>query len=188
MDKKKILLSFKPEYFRPLLYNIKKYEYRKRFCKEATTVFLYLSTPVKAVVGVVEFGKPIAIESQLERYKNDSLVSQRITSFIAESIKYAIPIESMRLYKNPITLQELKQIDSSFFAPQLYLNIENNKKIYSYLQAQELYDYEFINTHDILYDDNFCFSCEEMEQTEKFKNKDKEYYSLNPRCHYEVER
>ncbi len=172
MDKKKILLSFKPEYFRPLLYNIKKYEYRKRFCQEATTAFLYLSTPVKAVVGIVEFGKPIEIESQLERYKNDGLVYQRIESFMAESIKYAIPIESLRLYKNPITLQKLKQIDSSFFAPQLYLNIENKKTIYDYLQAQELNDYEFINKHDIFYDDNFCLSCEEMEQTDEFKNKE----------------
>ena len=29
---KEIFLSFRPEYFKPLLYGIKKYEYRKRFC------------------------------------------------------------------------------------------------------------------------------------------------------------
>ncbi len=31
---KEILLSFKDDYYEPLLYGLKKYEYRKRFCAE----------------------------------------------------------------------------------------------------------------------------------------------------------
>ena len=38
---KEIFLSFRPEYFKPLLYGIKKYEYRKRFCDEETRAYLY---------------------------------------------------------------------------------------------------------------------------------------------------
>lgn len=54
--KKQIFLSFKPNFFRPILYDIKKYEYRKRFCKEATTAYLYLSAPLQVVIGVMEMG------------------------------------------------------------------------------------------------------------------------------------
>ena len=35
------------------------YEYRKRFCDEPTTAYLYLSAPVQEVVGIMELGKPI---------------------------------------------------------------------------------------------------------------------------------
>ena len=42
-QKKNIFLSFRPEFFRPILYDIKKYEYRKRFCDEPTCAYLYLS-------------------------------------------------------------------------------------------------------------------------------------------------
>ena len=44
---KEIFLSFRPEYFKPLLYGIKKYKYRKRFCNEETKAYLYLSGKVK---------------------------------------------------------------------------------------------------------------------------------------------
>ena len=54
---KKIFLSFRPEYFEPLLYGIKKYEYRKRFCDEETIAYLYLSGKSRQVVGIVELGK-----------------------------------------------------------------------------------------------------------------------------------
>lgn len=39
--KKTIFLSFRPEFFRPILYGIKMYEYRKRFCEKPTTAYLY---------------------------------------------------------------------------------------------------------------------------------------------------
>ena len=45
---KEIFLSFSPEYFKPLLYG---YEYRKRFCDEETSVYLYLSGKSRQVVG-----------------------------------------------------------------------------------------------------------------------------------------
>ncbi|MEG1009585.1 MAG: hypothetical protein RSF67_07240, partial [Clostridia bacterium] len=57
--KRKIFLSFRPEFFRPIFYDIKKYEYRKRFCKEATTAYLYLSSPCQKVIGIMELGVPI---------------------------------------------------------------------------------------------------------------------------------
>ncbi len=175
MSKRKILLSFRPEYFRPILYNIKKYEYRKRFCQEPTTAYLYLSSPVKEIVGIVEFATPIRLEVMLEKYDLNSLIYKRIKEFVDKKIKFAIPIESLKLYREPIPFKKLKEIDSNFTAPQCYLNIENNKNVFEYLESQEIFDYEFNNKHDIVFEDNLCVSCKEMEVTEEFTNKDNEY-------------
>ena len=35
---KTIFLNFGPEYFKPVLYGLKKYEYRKRWCNEETEI------------------------------------------------------------------------------------------------------------------------------------------------------
>ncbi len=180
MNKRKILLSFRPEFFRPLLYNIKKYEYRKRFCEEPTTAYLYLSSPVKEIVGIVEFGTPLKLEEELKKYNLDTFIRRRIKGFIDKKIKYAIPIESLKLYKEPISLHKLKEIDPKFTAPQCYLNIENKKKIMEYLVIQDMYDYEFENKHDIVFESNLCVSCTEMEVTDEFLNKDREYID-NPK-------
>ena len=40
-EKRKKFLSFRPEFFRPILYDIKKYKYRKRFCDEPTTIKIH---------------------------------------------------------------------------------------------------------------------------------------------------
>lgn len=66
--KKPIFLSFRPEFFRPILYDIKKYEYRKRFCKEPTTAYLYLSAPIQEVIGIMELGVPIMTKDIINQY------------------------------------------------------------------------------------------------------------------------
>ena len=75
--KKQIFLSFRPEFFRPILYGIKKYEYRKRFCKEAATAFLYLSAPIQEVIGIMELGVPIMTKDIITKYPSDSDIYER---------------------------------------------------------------------------------------------------------------
>lgn len=173
--KRKIFLSFRPEFFRPILYNIKMYEYRKRFCDEPTTAYLYLSAPVQEVVGIMELGKPIHTTKQIENYDKNSIIYNRIKQCIENGEKFAIPIESLQLFKKPISIKKLKEIDGSFNVPQCYLNIENFPNIYTYLTSQELYDKEYVNNHTKLYEDNFCMTCMEMEGTNEFKLKDSQY-------------
>ena len=173
--KRKIFLSFRPEFFRPILYNIKMYEYRKRFCDEPTTAYLYLSAPVQEVVGIMELGKPIHTTEQIKNYDKNSIIYNRIKQCIENGEKFAIPIESLQLLKKPISIKELKKIDNSFNVPQCYLNIENFPKIYTYLTSQELYDKEYVNSHAKLYEDNFCMTCREMEETNEFEIKDIQY-------------
>ena len=76
---KEIFLSFRPEYFKPLLYGIKKYEYRKRFCDEETKAYLYLSGKSRQVVGIMELGKTVRLDLTRNDYLNypDTLKKSR---------------------------------------------------------------------------------------------------------------
>lgn len=172
---KEIFLSFRPEYFRPILYDIKKYEYRKRFCKEEVKAYLYLSSPVKEVIGIMYLGKPILIEKYRNFYKNKKTIYNRIDSEIKNRTKYAIPIKSFCLYEKPITIEEIKNIDEKFHVPQCYLNLENYKKVHVYLNSKNLYKAEFNNNHETIYEDNFCMSCLKMEQSNEFIKKNISY-------------
>ena len=90
-QKKNIFLSFRPEFFRPILYDIKKYEYRKRFCDEPTCAYLYLSSPVKKVIGIMQLGKPIHMDQIIENYDVNSVIYSRIESCL-NNVKLSIGI------------------------------------------------------------------------------------------------
>lgn len=175
MEKRKIFLSFRPEFFRPILYDIKKYEYRKRFCNEPTTAYLYLSSPVREVIGIMELGKPINISEIINQFDINSDTYKRLEHNLNNREIFAIPIESFQLYKEPISIEEIKELEPNFFVPQCYLNIENFPKVYSMLLNQSKYDKEFYNSHDFIYNDNLGMSCKEMELTSEFIKKDEIY-------------
>lgn len=173
--KRKIFLSFRPEFFRPILYGIKKYEYRKRFCNEDTSAYLYLSSPVREVIGIMELGKPIIMSEEILKYEKNSKIYNRIYDCLENKELYAIPIESLRLFKKPISIHEIKAVEPTFSVPQCYLNIEKFPSLVGYFNEQEMYDIEFINDHSNIYENNFGMSCKEMELTEEFVKKDKLY-------------
>ena len=175
MNKKIIFLSFRPEFFRPILYDIKKYEYRKRFCDEPTTAYLYLSSPVRKVIGIMELGKPLHIDEIVLNYGKNADVYRRLNDCLNVGEKYAIPIESFQLFKTPISIDKIKEIEPNFFVPQCYLNLENYNNVLSYLKNQDMYDIEFFNKHDKIYEDNLAMTCKEMEFTDEFIKKDMEY-------------
>ena len=158
------------------MYNIKKYEYRKRFCKEPVTAFLYLSAPVQEVIGIVELGMPIDLISIKEKYKNkDKCIYERINKTIDGREVFAIPIELLQLFKEPVSINQIKKIDNDFHVPQCYLHIEKYNEVYKFLCDRELYEKEFLNQHKEIHENNFCVSCSEMECTEEFSSKDKEF-------------
>lgn len=175
MKKSKIFLSFRPEFFRPILYDIKKYEYRKRFCNESTTAYLYLSSPVREVIGIMELGIPLKIPEIIKEFDINSNTYRRLEQNLNNGEIFAIPIEIIQLYKTPISIEEIKEVDSNFHVPQCYLNIEKFPSVYSMLLNYPKYDKEFYNNHSFLYNDNLGMSCKEMELTSEFIKKDKIY-------------
>lgn len=172
---RQLFLSFRPEYFRPILYNIKKYEYRKRFCMEPVTAFLYLSSPLQEVVGRVELGSPLKMEELLLQYQENTAVHDRIWRGMEAGDRLAIPIISLQLYKQPITLARIRQVEPGFHVPLSYLDLEKKPILRSFLTGQPMYGLEFQNDHSSLYEENLGYSCREMEHLEEFAKKDRIY-------------
>lgn len=172
---KEIFLSFRPEYFKPLLYGIKKYEYRKRFCEEETKAYLYLSGKSRLVVGVMELGKSIRLDLTRENYLNYPETLKRVDAYIAGKDINAIPIKSLTLFKTPISLEEIRKEIPGFMPPQMYFILENHPKLKDLLERQPLDKRMFIHTHDEIYYDNLAMSVSELEKTEEFKELDANY-------------
>lgn len=65
-NKKNIILPIAPQYIEKILSGEKKYEYRKRLCKNnISRIYLYATAPVKGIVGEVE------VIGKLEKNTND---------------------------------------------------------------------------------------------------------------------
>lgn len=172
---KEIFLSFRPEYFKPLLYGMKKYEYRKRFCEEETKAYLYLSGKSRIVVGIMELGKPIRLDLTRENYLDYKETLKRVDEYIASKDINAIPIKSLTLFKNPISLEEIRKEIPGFMPPQMYFVLENHPKLKNLLEKQLLDKKLFVHAHDEIYYDNLAMSVSELEKTEKFKELDSNY-------------
>lgn len=166
---KEIFLSFRPEYFKPLLYGIKKYEYRKKFCDEETKAYLYLSGKSRQVVGVIELGKPIRLDLTRENYLDNSETLKRVDEYIISKDINAVPIKSLALFNNPIDLDEIRKHIPGFMPPQMYFVLDNHPKLKSLLEKKPLNKKLYINTHESIYYDNLAMSVSELEKTEEFK-------------------
>ena len=166
---KKIFLSFRPEYFKPLLYGIKKYEYRKRFCNEETRAYLYLSGKSRQVIGVMELGKPVRLDLTREDYLNNQETLKRVDEYILSKDINAVPIKSLALFDNPISLDEIRNEIPNFLPPQMYFVLDNHPKLKSLLEKQHLNEKLFVHNHDKIYYNNLAMSVSELEKTNEFK-------------------
>ena len=166
---KEIFLSFRPEYFKPPLYGIKKYEYRKRFCDEETKAYLYLSGKSRQVIGVMELGKPIRLDLTRENYLEYPETLKRVDAYILSKDINAVPIKSLALFDKPIGLNEIREQIPGFMPPQMYFVLDNHAKLKSLLEKQPLSKKLFVNDHEHVYYDNLAMSVSELEETQEFK-------------------
>ena len=175
---KEIFLSFRPEYFKPLLYGIKKYEYRKRFCNEETKAYLYLSGKARCVVGILELGKPIRLDLTRNNYSEYSDTLKRVDNYISTGDINAIPIKALSLFKKPITLDEIREKIPNFMPPQLYYVLDSKIELKKLLEERLVGDKLFVHNHNKIYYDNLAMSVSDLEKTKEFKELDL-YYSEN---------
>lgn len=167
---KEIFLSFRPEYFKPILYGMKKYEYRKRFCNEETRAYLYLSGKKKMVIGIMELGVPIRLDKTVNNYTGDT--RERVTNYIAKRDVCAVPIKSLSLFERPLSLTEIREFIPDFMPPQMYYVLDNNTKLKELMQRQKLKECEFVHKHDKIYYDNLAMSVRDMMAALEFKKID----------------
>lgn len=169
---KEIFLSFKPEYFKPILYGMKKYEYRKRFCSKETKAYLYLSSNKRMVIGVMYLGVPIRLDKRRNEFKDYPETLKRVDKYIDARDICAVPIKSLSLFESPLTLSEIRESIPDFFPPRMYYVLDENSKLFDILHERKLKECEFTHKHDDIYYDNLALSVSEMMKTERFKKID----------------
>lgn len=134
-----ILLSFENEWFEYLKNGIKKFEYRKHFpVGEKTTVYFYVSNPVKAICGIAIMGEREKLSDWAIKYKDKSpAVKNRIDEFM-QDCRFAMPVIEFQM-TNLIPLKKLQNDIPKFVVPRMYYYLDNT----------ELLDYINNNLHPI---------------------------------------
>ena len=64
-----MLLSFKADVFERVKSGEKIYEHRRVFPDESVKAYLYISTPVKAIVGIMRLDNRVQIDMTRQRYQ-----------------------------------------------------------------------------------------------------------------------
>ena len=126
-----MLLSFRPDVYEKIKSGQKIFEHRRNFPDEPIMAYMYISSPVKAITGVVYLGKRHCLSDWLEYYKEDSNAVTRIKEYMETyHYRYAMEIDSFQ-ETSQISLDDLRENIPGFVAPQMYI----------YLDGTELLEY-----------------------------------------------
>lgn len=149
------VMSFWPSVYNRICDQTKLLEYRRRFPKNCEYAYMYISSPVKAICGIVYFGKKYDLEEWKKEYSYDSEIIKRIDKYL-DNYKYAYEIKAIQKIK-PITLKSLRENNDGFVAPQSYLLLNNFPELAKYIKSQEEFIDEVI-TNDLvdLLPNNIC--------------------------------
>ncbi len=128
---KTMLLSFKPKWFEKIVTGEKKFEYRNSFANEEVMAYMYVSTPVKSVVGRIYLGKRIELADLKEKYRMHDDVRRRI-EFYMEKHKFVMPIKSVQMTE-AIPLERLREFKSDFVCPQMYYYLDKRQELLKYI-------------------------------------------------------
>lgn len=128
------LLSIKKEPFDALVCGHKKHEFRRKFSEVRANflVVFYVSSPVKAIMGVAEFGPVIkdkipALLDLARTHTWNHLLELTAEYFAGCDYGYALPLLSIRKLEVPISLERLRNLVPGFRPPQSYLSLDNPK-------------------------------------------------------------
>lgn len=119
-----MLLSFKADVYERVLSGEKIYEHRRVFPDEPVTAYLYISTPVKAITGIMHLNNKVQIATWKEKYSDDADTVKRIDEYLK---KHTVAMEISDFQKtNAIPLEQLRKDVSGFVVPQMYYYIEDS--------------------------------------------------------------
>ena len=109
---RKMLLSFKPEVYEKIQAGTKIFEHRKNFPDEPIMAYMCVSSPVKAITGIVYLGKRHLLSGWRKEFKNDKDVVAHIEKY-QESYRYAMEIDEFQ-ETTEISLDDLRHDLSGF--------------------------------------------------------------------------
>lgn len=128
---KTMLLSFKPKWFEKIQSGEKKFEYRNVFPNEEVIAYMYVSSPIKSIVGKIHLGEKRQLHDLKRKYTNNREVVQRL-EYYSEHAKVVMPILSFQMTK-AISLDKLREFDSLFVCPQMYYYLDDRKELLEFI-------------------------------------------------------
>lgn len=146
---RKMLLSFKPEVYKKIKAGIKIFEHRRNFPDEPIMAYMYVSSPVKAITGIVYLANRRNLSQWKEEYRYDSEAVERIESY-EKSYRYAMEILEFQ-ETSEISLDELRKTVPGFVAPQMYIYLDNTdllqyiEKVIEYREINVKNNFDKIN-------------------------------------------
>lgn len=150
-----ILLSFEPDWFNLIESGVKKFEYRKHFPKGETTVYFYVSAPVKGITGIAKFAVRESLEDWAIKYADRSEdVRSRIRNYSSDS-RFAMPLLEFQK-TNLLPLNQIRNEYPNFIVPRMYYYIDNDPLI-EYLHSH-LFPIDGARKHtfEVITDDDIC--------------------------------
>lgn len=128
------IMSFWPEIYDKIIGQIKLIEYRRRFPKNCSMAYMYVSKPIKAICGIIYFGNFHSLYDWQNEFLEFSEVQCRINDYLEnENYRYGAEISAIQKIK-PITLDELRKNVPNFTAPQSYTLVDNNQSLKQYIE------------------------------------------------------
>lgn len=94
--------------------------------------YMYVSTPMKMIVGKIHLGKRIDINTWKDRYHNNPEIVERINDFLTKH-QYAMPIISFQMTEG-IDLETLRQFNPNFVCPQMYYYLDNYPELFEFIR------------------------------------------------------
>ena len=128
-----MLLSFSAKTYDKLVSGEKNYEHRKVFPNEPIEAYLYVSNPIKSIVGIMHLSNRIELGKWKEIYSYDDNAVKRINNYLIHN-KYAMEINDFQ-NTNRIPLCTLRDELPHFIVPQMYYYIDDTFLL-DYLQTR----------------------------------------------------
>lgn len=142
-DETPIVMSLREKYFERMITRQKSFEFRKRYRKNNTFAFIYISKTKKSIIGAVRFGEPIIdnIEKIAEIAESESVSSYNgmLEYLEGKELGYAIPLKEVFRFKKVLSLVQLRE-QFAFTPPQSYSLLKNEDKLKKYLYDLEIAD------------------------------------------------
>lgn len=150
---RKMLLSFKPDVYEKIRAGIKIFEHRRNFPDEPIMAYMYVSSPIKAVTGIVYLANRHSLSQWREEYRYDLETVKRIESY-EKSYRYAMEILEFQ-ETSEISLDELRKNVPGFVAPQMYVYLDNTdlgryiENVIEYREVNIKHNFDKINGNHI---------------------------------------
>lgn len=149
-----MLLSLKEDVYRRVISGEKIFEHRKVFPDEPVKAYIYVSSPIKAICGIMYLSNKTSLLDWKKKYKDDFECVKRIDNYL---VNYNYAMEINRFERtNAIDLSKLRLDLNKFVVPQMYYYIENTE-LHKYLEENlEVDGFVVTNDYENIKSDMIC--------------------------------